>query len=217
VIAAIVDATRLGPIFVMGRSDRTPAGPTVIDEPITAEVIEACRRGDRGALDEVFRAHAGSLERLLARLVGPGADVEDLLQDTFAAAIDAFPRFRGEASVRAWLHRIAINVAHNHLRRPRHRREVAIEAEPAEATSVADRVASRDLAERLYVHLEKIEARKRIALILHVVEGCSIAEIAALTGASQTATKSRLFWARRALHAYVRRDPALRAEVGDDV
>lgn len=181
------------------------------DVAVSAEMIEACRRGDRAALDRVFRMHAEVLERLLARIVGPRTDVEDLLQETFVAAMHAFPQFRGEASVRSWLHRIAINVAHKELRRPRHRREAALEDDsPALASPAPDQLADTQLATRLYAHLEKLEARKRIAIVLHVIEGYSVAEIAALTGASQTATKSRLFWARRALLASMKRDPHLR-------
>jgi RNA polymerase sigma-70 factor (ECF subfamily) len=178
-----------------------------------AELLDACRRGERGALDAVLRAHAAGLERMLAQLVGPRADVEDLLQETFAAAIVAFPRFRGEAAVKTWLHRIAVNVAHKFLRRPRHRREQLVEGaaeDTADGAAAPDAaLAARRTADRLYHHLDHLDADKRIALVLHVVEDLSIAEIAALTGASRAATKSRIFWARRALLARVRKDPRL--------
>lgn len=183
---------------------------------IDPDVIEGCRSGNRAALDEVFRAYAPSLERLLARLVGPGADVEDLLQDTFAAAIEAFPRFRGEASVRSWLHQIAVHIAQNHLRRPRRRRETALETEVATEVATADEaLGSGELARRLYDHLSKLETRKRIALTLYVIEGCSTSEIAALMGSSRAAAKSRIFWARRALLARLRRDPMFLDVRGD--
>jgi RNA polymerase sigma-70 factor (ECF subfamily) len=176
---------------------------------IAPELVEACRRGDRGALDVVFRAHAQVLERLLARLVGPTADVEDLLQETFAAAMEAFPRFRGEASVRTWLHRIAVHIAGRELRHPRRRRTVSLEDVEAPGSSdpvVSEAMASQMLA-RLYVHLDALDPVKRIALVLHVIEDHSIADVAALTGASRAATKSRIFWAKRALLKRLRRDP----------
>jgi RNA polymerase sigma-70 factor (ECF subfamily) len=173
--------------------------------------VEACRRGDRAALEVVFRAHAEPLARLLTRLVGPAADVEDLLQDTFAAAIAAFARFRGEASVKTWLHRIAIHVAHQHLRRPRHRREVAL---PDPDAVIHDPAPSstpeaRELAQRLYAHLDALSASRRIALVLYAIEERSVAEIAVLMGASKAATRSRIFWARRALMRRMRADRTL--------
>jgi len=193
------------------RPDRTTA-PAL---QVPAATLEGCRRGDRAALEEVFRTHAPMLERLLVRLVGPGADAQDLLQDTFAAAIVAFPRFRGEASVRSWLHRIAVHVTHHELRRPRRREAALSETEASDAPDAGAQLVADEDARRLYAHLDKLEARKRIALILYVVEGYSVSEIAAFMGASQTATKSRLFWARRALLKSLRRDPAFSEREGE--
>lgn len=169
--------------------------------------LEACRRGDRNALDAVFRAHAEGLARLLTRIVGPSAEVEDLLQETFAAAITAFPRFRGEASVKTWLHRIAIHVAQQYLRRPRHRREVELpDADMTEGSTESPE--RRELARRLYAHLDALDATKRITLVLYVIEERSVDEIAALMGASKAATRSRILWARRKLMKRMRKDPA---------
>ena len=183
-------------------------------------VIEACRRGNREALDSVLRANAPAIERLLARMVGPGADLEDLLQNTLIAVVEAFPRYRGEASVRTWMTRIAVNVVRQHLRRPYRRRRVSLElvpAEPADASPAADEVADqREMLERMFHHLDAIGPRKRLAFVLHVFEGHPIDEVAALTGASKSATKSRVFWARRALLARARKDPVLRTLLSDE-
>lgn len=168
-------------------------------------LVDACRRGDRAALDAVFRAHAELLARLLTRIVGPSADLEDLLQDTFTAAIAAFPEFRGEAAVKTWLYRIAIHTAHQHLRRPRHRREVLDET--GDRAGDAAGPEQRERARRLYQHLDALDTDKRIALVLYAIEGYTPDEIAAYTGASTTAARSRIFWARRALLKRLRRDP----------
>jgi RNA polymerase sigma-70 factor (ECF subfamily) len=191
----------------VGDSDRHTPTASPVDQ------IEACRRGDRAALEAVFRAHAPGLSRLLTRIVGPTAEVEDLLQDTFANAITAFPSFRGEASVKTWLHRIAIHVAHQHLRRPRHRREVELPDADALVAEAQRSAESRELAARLYEHLDVLDATKRIALVLYVIEGHTIDEIAALMRAGKAATRSRIFWARRALLKRLRKDDAF---AGDD-
>lgn len=180
------------------------------------DLIEACRRGDREALQTVFAAHAPYVERMLIRIVGPTAEVEDLLQTTFLAAIRAFPRFRGEAQVRTWLARIAIRTAQERLRSADRRRRGELPGleESADARGrhehVEHDVDARRKLDRLYVHLEAISAKKRVAFVLHVFEGHPIDEVAALTGASVTATKSRVFWARRELLRRAARDPLLR-------
>jgi len=183
--------------------------------PVDPALVEACRRGEREALDKVLRRYAPSLERLILRLVGPGPDLEDLLQRTMMAIVTAFPRFRGEASVQSWMMRITVNIVRQYWRVPEKRRRVKLGLVPVEdglqdapgADVVADQ---RRQLERLFFHLEKVGEKKRLAFSLHVFEGLSIEQVAALVGASKAATKSRIFWARRALMAKAKKDPALR-------
>lgn len=178
------------------------------------KLADACRAGDREALDRFFRDNARTVERVLGRLVGPTPDLEDLVQMTFVEAIRSFPSYRGEASMSSWLTRIGIHVAYHHLRRGV-RRFVPLEALPASeeqvspATSPDVELDSRRVAARLHETLDKIKPKKRIAFLLYAIEGHSVEEIAAFTGASRTAVKSRLFFARRELQALVQQDPVL--------
>lgn len=188
--------------------------PVLVEPDATA--IDACRRGDRLVLDAVLRAYVPVLDRLLTRLAGPRADVEDLLQTTLLEAVTSFPRFRGEASVKTWLCRIAVHVFQRHLRRPDRRHRALLELVP-DGTEVADGApAVDDVVERkrqlarLYHHLDAIGEKKRIAFVLCVIEGRPTDEVAGLMRASGVATKSRVFWARRELMARVKRDPRLR-------
>ena len=192
-------------------SVRLPAPPRAEDARIAA-----CRAGDREALGHVFREHAPMLEGLIARLVGRIPEVEDLLQETFIQMVRAFPRYRGDASVKTWVYRIAVNVSRAYLRKPSRRRTVSLEvipggAEPIDLKPGADVVAARQqLVDMLYRHLGQLPAAQRIALVLHVVEEKSLAEVAGLMGASLTATKSRVFWARKRILARIQKDAALR-------
>ena len=179
------------------------------------DLIEACRRGDRSALQAVFTAHAPYLERVLWRVAGRSLDVEDLLQSTLMAAIEAFPRFRGEAHVRTWLARIAVRTAQDRLRSAAHRLRTdvpdleTVTDRHAETTTDRDFDTRRKL-ERLEHHLSTLGPKKRTAFVLHVFEGMPLEEVAALMGAGIAATKSRVFWARRELMKRAARDPFLR-------
>jgi len=183
---------------------------------LDAATLEACRRGEPEALGHVLRGRTSMLKRLVTHLVGPGPDVDDLVQTTLINAVRAFPRFRGEASVDTWLQRIAINAVRSHGRRERLRPRVSLElvpetAEPVDPAATPERATDdRRRLDRLYVHLAALGAAQRIAFVLHVVEGMAIEEIAALTGAGRLTTKSRIYWAGRALRARARKDPALR-------
>jgi RNA polymerase sigma-70 factor (ECF subfamily) len=179
------------------------------------DLIEACRRGDRHALQSVFTTHAPYLERVLWRVAGRSLDVEDLLQSTLMAAIEAFPRFRGEAQVRTWLARIAVRTAQDRLRSAAHRLRKDVPDVEAAADRDTQSYTDRDLdarrrLARLEVHLAALGPKKRTAFVLHVFEGMPLEEVAALMGAGLAATKSRVFWARRELLKRAARDPLLR-------
>lgn len=175
-------------------------------------LIEACRRGERAALSQVFRREAPFLERVLFRVVGPSSDLEDLLQQTCEHAMRAFAAFRGEASVRTWLTRIAVRTALHHLRHPAQRRRASLEVIEGGLSDVA---ASRPLHEAdararlriLYEHLSKLDPKHRTAFVLFQVEGRSMEEVAALMDCGVSTTKSRVMWARRKLYARLAKDP----------
>jgi RNA polymerase sigma-70 factor (ECF subfamily) len=206
-----------------------PPGPVrlVTSPPVGADadpiaLVAACRRGERAALDAVLRPLLPAIERLLARLV-PAAEVEDLIQATIAAAIVAFPKFRGDATVKTWLLRIATYQVRDHWRSPGRRRRVALELvgddrdELAVPGSPDAQVDARRRLARIQHHLAAIAPKKRMAFVLHVIDGRSIEEVAEVMDASVAATKSRVWWGRRALMARVRKDPLLADLAGEDV
>jgi RNA polymerase sigma-70 factor (ECF subfamily) len=177
-----------------------------------AATLEACRRGERAALERVLVPRAPEVERLLARMVGP-SDVEDLLHEVLVAAMQGFPGFRGQASVKTWLARIAVRVAYNHLRRPLRRGRAMLRLVASEGEQVApgpdEAFDAHRVTERLHHHLGRLSPKNRIALVLFVVDGRPMAEVAALMGATLAATKTRVFMGRRALLRHVSGDRAL--------
>jgi RNA polymerase sigma-70 factor (ECF subfamily) len=194
---------------------KVPEREWAADDP----TLEACRAGQPDAIERLFRAYAPVVQGVIGRLVGPTPDFEDLVQTTFLEALGNISRFRGEAKLSTWLCQIAVHVAHHHLRSGRVRRHVPLElvvdggavaASLLEATNVDHAIDGRRLALRLHQLLDRISAKKRIALLLYVVEGRSIEEVAALMQATQTATRSRTFFARRELRKLIASDPELR-------
>jgi RNA polymerase sigma-70 factor (ECF subfamily) len=181
--------------------------------------LDACRRGDRAALERVLLAEAPSVERLLRRMVGPGREVEDLMQDVFVAAIQAFPRFRGQSSVRTWLARIAVTTATDHFRRPLRRQQATLRLVASEGDRVEsppdEALEQRQVVARLHHHLSRLSPKTRVALLLHIVDARPMAEVAALMDATVAATKTRVFLGRRSLLGWVKSDRALRELLGE--
>jgi RNA polymerase sigma-70 factor (ECF subfamily) len=183
----------------------------------TDEAIDRCRLGDAAAVEEFFRNHVGLVTHVIGRLVGPVADLEDLTQQVFVEAITALGRYRGDASFKTWLLRIAVHVGHHYLRSAKVRRHVPLDLVPDEVFGeerdhelILD---ERRLAPELYDVLGHVHPKKRIALLLYVIEGYAVDDIAALMGASATATRSRIFFARRELRKLLVKHPRLSGHV----
>src|SRR5262249_50798975 len=87
----------------------------------------------------------------------------------------------------------------------------ALDERPAPIRPADAELSVRELGRRLYDLLDGIAPKKRVAFLLYTIEEYSIEEVAALTGATRAATKSRIWFARRELLAAARNRPELRA------
>lgn len=168
-------------------------------------LVERCRRGDLGAFEELYRAHAGRLFSLATRLLGNAADAEDILQEIFLAAHRKLDMFRGESALGTWLYRLATNLCLDHLRsRTGRNRQVTdwIEDEPglfdASTSSLAERTVTKMDLERA---LAKLPDGCRAAFLLHDVEGLEHREVAEILGVAEGTSKSQLHKARLRLRA----------------
>ena len=151
---------------------------------------------------------------LLVRIVGPGPDIEDLLQHAFLEAFRSLPRFRGDCAFATWLHRVVVHTAYRHLRRRReHEPFEDDDAVVADATPEHTATTRQELA-RAMRYLEALKPKKRIAYVLRVVEGMSLDEIGALVGANAAAVGQRVKYAQRELAAMIERDRHRHQELG---
>ncbi len=198
----------------MGLVEKRSARPDAAIGANDELIVEACRAEQPEGFDRLFRTYARQVERVISSLIGPTPDLEDLLQSTFVEVMRSFSRYRGEAALKTWVTRIAVYVTLNQLRRGL-RRHVPLELlppadEPVDETASSDRTGdARLLTHRLHKLLDRLSPKKRVAFLLYSVEGHSIEEVAALTGATRAATKSRIWFARRELLAMARLDPVL--------
>jgi RNA polymerase sigma-70 factor, ECF subfamily len=164
--------------------------------------VEATLRGDLRAFEALVERHRDVVVRVAARIVGR-EEAEDVSQDAFLRAFHRLPRFRAEASFRAWLLQIAHNAAIDHLKRRRPEPVEAVEEreDPEHAVTrlPAERLESRERMARLERKLRGLSPEARVALVLRDVEGLSYEEIAEITQAPLGTVKVRLFRARRDL------------------
>lgn len=137
-------------------------------------------------------AHGRDVHRFLIAAVGRH-DADDCYQETWLAALRAYPRLRDATNLRGWLFTIAHRKAIDHVRS--RRRFISVVAEvPDQAAPAAPPAADDDLWE----HVRELPAKQRTALALRYVTDAAYSEIAAVMGTSEDA-------ARRNVHEGLKR------------
>ncbi|HEX7506623.1 MAG TPA: RNA polymerase sigma factor [Polyangia bacterium] len=179
------------------------------DDPSTGYVRRA-QAGDADGYKQLFRLHVRRLHRLVYRLAGPGCDVEDLVQTVFVQAFAALPGFRGDSSFFTWLGRIAIRITLRLSKQSRYRPLPVDEGQDA-AVGISPEGASdaRRALARFDAILASLSEKRRAAFVLHVLQGHSLEEVAALLDAKVGAIKVRVHDARVEIERQARQDPYL--------
>lgn len=175
-----------------------------------------CAGGDRDAQRVVFAQVRRAVHGVLYRILGSNRDMEDVAQDAFVAVFRSIHGYRGDSALTTWCCAIATRVAWAYLeRRPPPSTNLDLVPEPIDgAPDAAQVVGARNAVRRLYAVLDKLDPRLRITFALAMLDERPLAEVAALTGASVTAVKTRLWRARRELAKRAARDPALAEYLG---
>jgi RNA polymerase sigma-70 factor (ECF subfamily) len=172
-----------------------------------ADLLPALRDGDRRAFDQLVRRHQRGVWRIVQRYLKNEADTSDVVQQAFVRALRALPTFRGAASLRSWLYRIAINCALSWIRD--HRREVPTEvddlldlgdgaAETAQPSAVG-RLERRDREDALRAAVAKLPPKQRMVLELRVFDDLSFREVAELAECSENTAKVNFHYALKRL------------------
>ncbi|WP_332767337.1 RNA polymerase sigma factor [Phenylobacterium sp.] len=168
------------------------------DEALLARVAA----GDPAAIRSLVARKLPRLLALAGRMLGESAEAEDVAQETFVRAWKQAGNWKpGGARFDTWLHRVALNLCYDRLRR---RREVAMDHPPDRADDGPgpDRgLQARDVGRRVAAAMAALPDRQREAVSLCHYQEVSNIEAAALMGVSVEALESLLSRGRRALRA----------------
>jgi RNA polymerase sigma-70 factor, ECF subfamily len=176
-----------------------------MQEPVTQR-----ERGDEAAAGwaasefaDLYTAHSRAIYYLALRFLGDPQKAEDATHDVFLKAFRKLDQFRGEASWRTWVYRIAINHCRN-LQRTWHERHVFTSADDAlwenaaaQTDSPLRALETRELGERIQKALDGLSDEYRLLLLLVADEELSYEQVGALTEQSSDAVRGKLHRARK--------------------
>jgi RNA polymerase sigma-70 factor, ECF subfamily len=159
-----------------------------------AEVVACAQRGEAEAVGRLYEAHQAAIFRYLWLRLGEREMAEDLTGEVFIRMLEALPRYRpSRTPFRAWLYRIARNLAIDHGRRAAHFSPVALEEAPADPDPVGDpalQVDDRLSLKALRAGLAGLEAAQREVVTLRFLAGLSLRETAAVVNKTEAAVKA---------------------------
>lgn len=163
------------------------------------ELVVRAGRGDSGAVRELVARKLPRVLSLARRMLGDLGDAEDVAQETFFKAWKFAPRWRpGQARFDTWLHKVALNLCYDRLRRRvRTTRDLPDQADPAPGP---DRnLQARDIGRRVDESLSALPARQREAIVLCHYQELTNIDAATVMGVSVEALESLLSRGRRSL------------------
>lgn len=192
----------LPPLRGLGVSvSQTASSPVELDDQ---QLVLASKGGDQDAFAQLVQRYQRRIFNLVYRMLQQYEEANEITQETFLAAWQGLPSFRGEARFATWLYRIAYNCALKQLETRKRDRalQAALQAEQA-LDSSADRASAQiDAHEQqalVQEHLSHLPAKYRIVLILRHLQDMTYEEMAEILTMPVGTIKTHLFRARNLL------------------
>ena len=181
-----------------------------MNEPVERESVAGAPPvgGLASGFAAIYDEHSRAIFYLALRYLGDPEKAQDATHDVFLKAFRKLDQFRGDASVRTWLYRIAINHCQN-LCQSWHNRNVHSNADDsvwensaAKTDSPLRVLETKELGQRIQKALDAVSDEYRLLLLLVADEELSYEEIATLVGQTADAVRGKLHRARKAFAAH---------------
>lgn len=186
------------PADVLTPGEETTSHPRGV---VDAETCAAARRGDPRAQAELVRGLGPRLLHLALRLGCDAREAEELVGEALYRGVLKLKTLRQDSALVAWFCRILLNAWRDRLRR--RERPLSLEAVPEPAAPLEydpeTAAVAGELRERVARAIAGLPPAQRAVLALHVDEGFTVAQIAAILETSPQRVKANLWHARRQL------------------
>jgi RNA polymerase sigma-70 factor (ECF subfamily) len=181
-----------------------------------ADLVRSARAGDQRAYALLIGRHKHWLYRFVRRYVGDADDAQDVLQDSFVAALSNLDRYDAARPLEAWLRRIALNKCRDRARRDAVRRAFGVSRRrPEEVEAIADggpgadeRLAADQALRTLDRAIAALPDALKAPLVLTALEGLSHKDAGDILGLSAKAVELRVYRAKKQLSEVVDKETA---------
>lgn len=195
--------------------ERSPAKALSPEQEAERDMVRRAQKGDMGAYDELVRRYQERIYATIYHMTSNHEDANDLAQEAFIKAYQALKSFKGDSSFFTWVYRIAVNKTINFLKQRKNKTHMSLndldfnaEHDPDLVSLISDKTPRRDvnlseLQEKLNDAMQKLSEVHRLVVTLHDIQGLSHEEIGKIMDCNTGTVRSRLFYARQQLQAYL--------------
>ena len=193
------------------KETQAPVAPQLDEEAL----VKRARHGDLDAYDDLIRRYQERIYATIYHMTSNHEDANDLAQEAFIKAFHALKSFKGGSSFYTWVYRIAVNKTINFLKQRKNKAQISLddldfnaEHDPDLVALISEKTPRREvnlaeLQEKLNIAMQKLSEPHRLVVTLHDVQGLSHEEIAKIMDCNIGTVRSRLFYARQQLQAYL--------------
>lgn len=175
----------------------------VKNSPYFTPLIESCRQGDPKAQEKVYGLYVKAMLNIANKITKDYMDAEDVVQEAFIRAFKNLHLYKGQATFGAWLKRIVINTAINHLKK---RKMEFVDINDI-CTKITDNPSEYSLCTKnidtIYSAIKSLPEGYRAVLRLYLIEGYDHSEISLILGISEATSKSQFCRAKKKLRKWL--------------
>ncbi len=173
-------------------------------EQTEEQLLAAAREGDHGAFEQIVRRYEPVVAATVIGMLGQCPEAEDVGQETFMRLYMSLDRFRGEASLKTYITRIAMNLSLNELKRRKRIRQKMV-ARPFEEfhglEARGESAARKDTRDMVRHAIDQLDEKFRSVIVLRLIDGYSTEETARILEIPVGTALSRLARAQGKLKA----------------
>ncbi len=175
---------------------------------IEFKLVEACKQGDRRAMDKLVREYERPVYNAAYRMLGNPDDAADIAQTTFIKAFEKLDSFNPRYRFFSWIYRITVNESINLLKRNQRSGPLAGN-EAAAGPGPADIASAGETSREVQAALMALQEDYRAVIVLKYFTGCSYREMGDVLQIPEKTVKSRLFTARQQMKELLQADGLL--------